>query len=141
MHISLAAKCRILFGLAVLVIMGIALVMPWLRMEDLVEQVLLESLSQLSVEEVRLMVEEARRWRVDVAAHAYGGEGAYNAVAGGVRSLEHGMFLDDPTLDLMVERGTFWSPTMSVYFPETNDPPDEREFRNRIVERHRDILR
>ena len=100
-----------------------------------------ESLSQLSVEEVRLMVEEARRWRVDVAAHAYGGEGAYNAVAGGVRSLEHGMFLDDPTLDLMVERGTFWSPTMSVYFPETNDPPDEREFRNRIVERHRDTFR
>ncbi len=87
------------------------------------------------------MVEEARRWRMDVAAHAYGGEGAYNAVAGGVRSIEHGMFLDDRTLDLMVERGTFWSPTMTVYFPDEGDPPEEVEFRERVTAAHRDTFR
>jgi len=101
----------------------------------------LEPLSQLSVEEVRLMVEEAARWRMDVAAHAYGGEGAYNAVAGGVRSIEHGMFLDDRTLDLMVEKGTFWSPTMTVYLPKEFHDQEETAFRNRVVERHRDTFR
>ena len=60
------------------------------------------------------MVDEAARWGKDIAAHAYGGSGAYNAVAGGVRSIEHGMFLDNRTLDLMKKKGTFWIPTMTV---------------------------
>jgi imidazolonepropionase-like amidohydrolase len=98
----------------------------------------LEPLPQLSVEEVELMVKEAARWRMDVAAHAYGGDGAYNAVAGGVRSIEHGMFLDDRTLDLMVARGTFWSPTMKVYFPEESDSVEEKAFRLRVTEKHKD---
>ncbi len=97
----------------------------------------LEPLPQLSVEEVELIVREAARWRMDVAAHAYGGEGAYNAVAGGVRSLEHGMFLDDRILDLMVEKGTFWVPTMSAYFPKEGTDPDEAAFLRRIVQEHR----
>lgn len=101
----------------------------------------LEPLNQMSVEEVRLIVEEARRWRLDVAAHAYGGEGAYNAVAGGVRSLEHGMFLDDRTLDLMVEQGSFWSPTMTVYLPGEDDPPEQQAFLERVNARHRDTFR
>ena len=50
------------------------------------------------------MVTEARRWRKDVAAHAYGGEGARAAVLGGARSIEHGMLLDESILNLMVGR-------------------------------------
>ena len=105
-----------------------------------VNRATLESLSQLSEGEVRLMVDEAARWGMDVSAHAYGGEGAYNAVAGGVRSLEHGMFLDDRTLDLMVERGTFWSPTLSVYFPDEGDDPEQRAFLDRVVASHEDTF-
>lgn len=101
----------------------------------------LDPISQLSLAEVELMVSEAARWRMDVAAHAYGGEGAYNAVVGGVWSVEHGMFLDDRTLDLMVKKGTFWVPTMRVYFPEEDDEPDEVAFRRRIVEEHRKTFR
>ncbi len=97
----------------------------------------LEPLTQFSTEEIRLMVEEAVRWGMDVAAHAYGGEGAYNAVAGGARSIEHGMFLDDRTLDLMVEKGTFWSPTMTVYVPDEDDSPERAAFFGRIAEEHR----
>ena len=58
---------------------------------------------------------EARRWRKDVAAHAYGGEGAKNAIRGGVRSIEHGMLLDDEAVDLLQQHGTYWVPTLSVY--------------------------
>ena len=63
------------------------------------------------------MVTEARRWRKDVAAHAYGGEGARAAVLGGVRSIEHGMLLDEGILKLMVERGTYLCPTLSNFTP------------------------
>ncbi|OFW07084.1 MAG: hypothetical protein A3H96_13775 [Acidobacteria bacterium RIFCSPLOWO2_02_FULL_67_36] len=87
-----------------------------------VDPVTLEPLSQVSVDEVRAVVAEAARWRKDVAAHAYGGPGARAAVEGGVRSLEHGMMLDDDLLRLMAERGTFWCPTLSVYMPETGLP-------------------
>jgi imidazolonepropionase-like amidohydrolase len=101
----------------------------------------LEPMSQHSVEEVRLMVREAARWGMDVAAHAYGGEGAYNAVAGGARSIEHGMLLDDRTLDLMVEKGTFYSPTMTVYLPDEEDDPEERAFLDAVVASHREVFR
>jgi imidazolonepropionase-like amidohydrolase len=106
-----------------------------------IDRATLEAMPQFSSEEIRLMVEEAARWGMDVAAHAYGGPGAYDAVAAGVRSLEHGMFLDDRTLDLMVERGTFWSPTMRVYFPQKQDGPEEVAFKERIVQSHRDTFR
>ncbi|MBI4483995.1 MAG: amidohydrolase family protein [Acidobacteria bacterium] len=99
-----------------------------------VDRKTLEPLSQFSAEEMGLMVQEARRWRKDVAAHAYGGEGAKNAILGGVRSIEHGMMLDDEAFDLMVQRGTFWCPTLSVYLPA--HPPGD-EFRQRIVASHR----
>ena len=97
----------------------------------------MEPLSQLSTEEVEVMVNEARRWGMDVAAHAYGGTGAFNAVEGGVHSLEHGMFLDDKILDLMVKNGTFWCPTMTVYLPDEGASEADIRFRNRIVAEHK----
>jgi imidazolonepropionase-like amidohydrolase len=44
-------------------------------------------------------------------AHAHGDEGAFAAVKAGVRSIEHGTFLSDSTLQLMKARGTFLVPT------------------------------
>jgi len=98
----------------------------------------LEPLSQVSLEEVKAVVAEAKRWHRDVAAHAYGGEGAKNAIRGGVRSLEHGMMLDDEALKLMVEQGTYWCPTLSVYFPEIEQ--DNTEMRRRIVASHKNVF-
>jgi imidazolonepropionase-like amidohydrolase len=98
----------------------------------------LESLSQVSVDDVKAIVEEAKRWRRDVAAHAYGGEGAKNAIRGGVRSIEHGMMLDDEALKLMVEHGTYWCPTLSVYFPDHEE--DNTEFRRRIIASHKAVF-
>ncbi len=103
-----------------------------------VNPVTLESLSQVSVEDVRAVVEEARRWGRDVAAHAYGGEGANNAIRGGVRSIEHGMLMNDETLKLMVEHGTYWCPTLGVYLPESEE--DNTDLRRRIVAHHREVF-
>ena len=98
-----------------------------------------EPLNQVTLEEVKMIVAEAKRWNIPVSAHAYGGEGATNAILGGVRSLEHGFALTDEQLQMMVDNGTYWSPTLTVYLPsnprEENDP-----FTRRIVESHKDTF-
>ncbi len=66
---------------------------------------------QYSDEELRVLVEEARRHGLKVAAHAHGTEGILAAVRAGVASIEHGSMLDDEALRLMKERGTYLVPT------------------------------
>jgi imidazolonepropionase-like amidohydrolase len=103
-----------------------------------IDPVTLEPLSQFSEEDLRAIVEEARRWHRDVAAHAYGGQGAKNAIRAGVRSLEHGMLLDDEALDLMVRNGTWWCPTLSVYFPDSEE--ELTDLRKRILASHKEVF-
>jgi imidazolonepropionase-like amidohydrolase len=57
--------------------------------------------------EIRAAVEEAARHGTFVAAHAHGADGIKNAVRAGVRTIEHGSFLDDEGIALMVEHGTW----------------------------------
>ena len=59
-------------------------------------------------EELIVIVNEARKAGLTVAAHAHGDEGAYGAVKAGVRSIEHGTWLSDKTLTLMKARGTWF---------------------------------
>jgi len=62
------------------------------------------------------IVDEASKKNVPVMAHAHGDEGAYAAVKAGVRSIEHGSFLSDSTLQLMKQKGTYLVPTyVTVY--------------------------
>jgi imidazolonepropionase-like amidohydrolase len=69
--------------------------------------------TQFSREELAVMVEEGRSRRgVRVMAHAQGAEGVKNAVRAGIHSIEHGIYLDDEAIDLMVQRGTFLVPTL-----------------------------
>jgi imidazolonepropionase-like amidohydrolase len=67
-----------------------------------------------SPEELRAAVEEANRLGVPVAAHAHAAEGIKQAVRAGVRSIEHGTFIDDEAIHLMAKRGTFLVPTIYV---------------------------
>jgi len=73
-----------------------------------------------SPEEIKAAVEEAARHNVPVAAHAHATEGIKQAVAAGVRSVEHGTFIDDEAIRMMAERGTFLVPTIYVgdYYDE-----------------------
>jgi imidazolonepropionase-like amidohydrolase len=64
--------------------------------------------------QLRAIVEEAATRDVPVMAHAHGDEGAYAAVAAGVRSIEHGTYLSDSTLRLMRQKGTWLVPTLST---------------------------
>jgi imidazolonepropionase-like amidohydrolase len=69
--------------------------------------------TQFSLEELEVIVQEAAYRRgVKVMAHAQGTEGVKNAVLAGIHSIEHGIFLDDEVIELMLDRGTFLVPTL-----------------------------
>jgi imidazolonepropionase-like amidohydrolase len=70
---------------------------------------------QFSKDEIRAAVEEAENAHRYVMAHAYTAKCIEHAVTCGVRSVEHGNFLDDATARLMVERGAFLVPTLTAY--------------------------
>ena len=62
--------------------------------------------------ELEVLVAEANAAGRFVMAHAQGAEGIKNAVRAGIRSIEHGIFLDDEAIELMLERGTWFVPTL-----------------------------
>jgi imidazolonepropionase-like amidohydrolase len=64
------------------------------------------------MEELEMMVSEAAaagRW---VMAHAQSAEGIKNGIRAGIRSIDHGVYLDDEAISMMVERGTYLVPTL-----------------------------
>ncbi len=63
--------------------------------------------SEYTEQEIRAAVEEAAKAGTYVIAHAHGAEGIKNAVRAGVRSIEHGSYLDDEGIALMVKHGTW----------------------------------
>jgi len=72
----------------------------------------------LTLEELRAIVDEAHGWRRKVACHAYGGEGLHRALEGGCDSIEHGLDLDDAAVARMVRQGTWYCPTLAVYYTQ-----------------------
>lgn len=67
---------------------------------------------QMTIDEMRAVVETAHSFGRKVAVHAHAVEGVHAAVEAGVDTVEHGTFLDDATISLMKQRGTWLVPTM-----------------------------
>lgn len=68
--------------------------------------------TQLTLEELIAGVEEAKKAGRRTATHAQGSEGIKNALWAGVNSIEHGIFLDDEAIDLILEMKAFLVPTL-----------------------------
>jgi imidazolonepropionase-like amidohydrolase len=64
------------------------------------------------VEEIEAVVAEARAAGLWVMSHAQSTEGIKNAVRAGVRSIEHGIYLDDEAIQLMLDHGAYLVPTL-----------------------------
>ncbi len=62
--------------------------------------------------ELEALVDEARAAGLWVMAHAQATEGIKNAVQAGIRSIEHGIYLDDEAIGMMLEHGTWLVPTL-----------------------------
>lgn len=69
---------------------------------------------QFTSEELEAAVSEANASHTFVMAHAQSTIGIKNAIRAGIRSIEHGIFLDDEGIGLMLERGTFLVPTLAA---------------------------
>jgi imidazolonepropionase-like amidohydrolase len=62
--------------------------------------------------ELEVLVEEATAAGMFVMAHAQGADGIKNAIRAGIRSIEHGILLDDEGIELMLRNGTWLVPTL-----------------------------
>ena len=62
--------------------------------------------------ELEVLVEEASAAGIFVMAHAQATPGIKNAIRAGIRSIDHGIYLDDEAIELMLERGTWLVPTL-----------------------------
>jgi imidazolonepropionase-like amidohydrolase len=70
--------------------------------------------AHLATDELAVMMAEARAAGVHVMAHAHGTDGIKNAVRAGVRSIEHGVYLDEEAVEMMVANETWLVPTLSA---------------------------
>ena len=67
-----------------------------------------------SPEELAAAIDEASRHNIPVAAHAHATEGINQAIIAGARSIEHGSYLDEESIALMVKHQTFYVPTIYI---------------------------
>ncbi len=65
-------------------------------------------------EEITAIVETAANRGLKVAAHAHGDAGMRQAVRLGVKSIEHGTYMSDETMKLMIEKGAYLVPTITA---------------------------
>jgi imidazolonepropionase-like amidohydrolase len=72
----------------------------------------------LTLEELKAIVDEAHGWGKKVACHAYSGIGLQRALDGGCDSIEHGLQLGDSHIAQMLKQGTWYCPTLSVYYSD-----------------------
>jgi len=69
---------------------------------------------QFTLEEVKAICEAAADYGFHVAAHAHGDEGMQRAILGGVKTIEHGTYMSDETMDLMIEHEVYLVPTITA---------------------------
>lgn len=69
---------------------------------------------EFTEEELQTAVDEAASKGRPVMAHAFGGRGLDNALAAGVRSVEHGVLMSEEQAVEMARRGAFLVPTLGI---------------------------
>jgi imidazolonepropionase-like amidohydrolase len=74
----------------------------------------LDDVPTFTPDELRAIVDEAHRERHPVASHAMGLNGVHNSIEAGVDSIEHGDYIADADMKTMVQKGTWYVPTIYV---------------------------
>jgi len=70
--------------------------------------------AQFRMDELEAVIQTASDYGMHVAAHTHGAEGMRRAVEAGVRSIEHGTYMTDEIMSLMIEKETWYVPTISA---------------------------
>jgi len=95
--------------------------------------------AELNYEEIKSICDEAHRFGLKVASHAIGREGIKNSILAGVDTIEHGHYIDEEIMKLMLERQVAWVPTLYIYQQIANldgVPSYAQEKSRRITEYH-----
>ncbi|MDB4199053.1 amidohydrolase family protein [Polaribacter sp.] len=69
---------------------------------------------QFTIEEIKAICETATDYDMYVAAHAHGDEGMQRAILGGVKTIEHGTYMSDETMELMKKYDAYLVPTITA---------------------------
>ncbi|WP_046743812.1 metal-dependent hydrolase family protein [Kordia zhangzhouensis] len=69
---------------------------------------------QFTIEEIKVICETAKDYGMHVAAHAHGDEGMQRAIIGGVKTIEHGTYMSDETMELMKKHDAYLVPTITA---------------------------
>lgn len=69
---------------------------------------------QFTIEEVKAICDTAKDYGMHVAAHAHGDEGMKRAVLGGVKTIEHGTYMSEETMELMIKHDAYLVPTITA---------------------------
>ena len=99
-------------------------------------------------DELDVLVAEANAAGKWVMAHAQATDGIKSAVRAGIRSIEHGIYLDDAAIEMMLDRGTYLVPTLiapmgvlEAVDRGINVPPYAIEKTKMVIDIHRDSIR
>ncbi|MFN4198389.1 MAG: amidohydrolase family protein [Flavobacterium sp.] len=69
---------------------------------------------QFTLEEIKAITETAKDYGMLTAAHAHGDEGMQRAILGGIKTIEHGTFMSEATMELMKKHDVYLVPTITA---------------------------
>jgi imidazolonepropionase-like amidohydrolase len=69
---------------------------------------------QFSIDEIKAITTTAKDYNMLTAAHAHGDEGIQRAILGGIKTIEHGTFMSEETMELMKKYDTYLVPTLTA---------------------------
>lgn len=97
--------------------------------------------AQFTVEEMAAAVDVAHKQGKRVMAHCHGTQAIKNAILAGVDSIEHGSYLDEEAVEMMVKHGTFLVPTLLavhriIEHGENGGIPEHAVRKAKIVQEH-----
>jgi len=87
---------------------------------------------QFTEPEIRAAVEAAENWGTYVTVHAYTPRAIRQAIAAGVKCIDHGQLIDEPTVKLMADKGIWWS--LQPLLDDEDMPPMDPATRKSALE-------
>jgi len=96
-----------------------------------------------TLEELKAIVDEAHRAGLKTVVHGIGKESCRYAALSGADTIDHGGYMDEETLEIMAEKGTWWTPTYAIfrYHSSVNPDPDLRPVAVEMYKYHKKLLK
>lgn len=69
---------------------------------------------QFAIEEIKAITTTAKDYNMLTAAHAHGDEGIQRAILGGIKTIEHGTYMSEESMELMIKYDAYLVPTLTA---------------------------